>query len=130
MLEINMFRNNPELIRKDHDKRGLPHDAIEMVIALDQEWINLQHETNQLRAKKNAAARGIGAAKKAGDEEAAKRILAEVADLGSQITALEKKTDDAVAQRDSIRMSIPNILHEDVPKGADESGNTLSLIHI
>ena len=52
MLEINMFRNNPEMIRKDHDKRGLPHDAIEMVIALDQEWINLQHETNQLRAKK------------------------------------------------------------------------------
>ena len=129
MLEINMFRNNPELIRKDHDKRGLPHDAIEMVIALDQEWINLQHETNQLRAKKNAAARGIGAAKKAGDEEAAKRILAEVADLGSQITALEKKTDDAVAQRDSIRMSIPNILHEDVPKGADESGNTVHSVH-
>ena len=129
MLEINMFRNNPEMIRKDHDKRGLPHDAIEMVIALDQEWINLQHETNQLRAKKNAAARGIGAAKKAGDEEAAKRILAEVADLGSQITALEKKTDDAVAQRDSIRMSIPNILHEDVPKGADESGNTVHSVH-
>ncbi|MDP6187855.1 MAG: serine--tRNA ligase [Candidatus Poseidoniaceae archaeon] len=129
MLEINMFRNNPELIRKDHDKRGLPHDAIEMVIALDQEWINLQHETNQLRAKKNAAARGIGAAKKAGDEDAAKRILAEVADLGSQITALEKKTDDAVAQRDSIRMSIPNILHEDVPKGADESGNTVHSVH-
>ena len=129
MLEINMFRNNPELIRKDHDKRGLPHDAIEMVIALDQEWINLQHETNQLRAKKNAAARGIGAAKKEGDEDAAKRILAEVADLGSQITALEKKTDDAVAQRDSIRMSIPNILHEDVPKGADESGNTVHSVH-
>ena len=129
MLEINMFRNNPELIRKDHDKRGLPHDAIEMVIALDQEWINLQHETNQLRAKKNAAARGIGAAKKEGDEDAAKRILAEVADLGSQITALEKKTDDAVAQRDSIRMSIPNILHEDVPKGADESGNTVHRVH-
>ncbi|MDP6363159.1 MAG: serine--tRNA ligase, partial [Candidatus Poseidoniaceae archaeon] len=52
-----------------------------------------------------------------------------VADLGSQITALEKKTDDAVAQRDSIRMSIPNILHEDVPKGADESGNTVHSVH-
>ena len=129
MLEINLFRDNPDIIRKDHDKRGLPHDNIEKVIQLDQAWVNLQHQTNQLRATKNTAARGIGAAKKAGDEVEAKRILAEVADLGAQITELEKKTDDAVAQRDQIRMSIPNILHDDVPKGPDESGNTLHSVH-
>ncbi len=129
MLEINLFRNNPDIIRKDHDKRGIPHDNIEKVIELDQAWVNLQHQTNQLRATKNTAARGIGAAKKAGDEAEAKRILAEVADLGAQITELEKKTDDAVAQRDQIRMSIPNILHDDVPKGPDESGNTLHSVH-
>ena len=70
-------------IRKDHDKRGIPHDNIEKVIELDQAWVNLQHQTNQLRATKNTAARGIGAAKKAGDEVEAKRILAEVADLGA-----------------------------------------------
>lgn len=129
MLEINLFRNNPDIIRKDHDKRGIPHDNIEKVIELDQAWVNLQHQTNQLRATKNTAARGIGAAKKAGDELEAKRILAEVADLGAQINELEKKTDDALAQRDQIRMSIPNILHDDVPKGADESGNTLHSVH-
>ena len=129
MLEINLFRNNPEVIRNDHDKRGIPHDRIERVIELDQTWINLQHQTNELRAKKNTAARGIGAAKKSGNEEEAKRILAEVADLGSQIADLEKKTDTAVEERDNIRMSIPNILHEDVPKGADESGNTLHSVH-
>ena len=129
MLEINLFRNNPDIIRKDHDKRGIPHDNIEKVIELDQAWVNLQHQTNQLRATKNTAARGIGAAKKAGDEAEAKRILAEVADLGAQISELEKKTEDAVAQRDKIRMSIPNILHDDVPKGADESGNTLHSVH-
>ena len=129
MLEINLFRNNPDIIRKDHDKRGIPHDNIEKVIELDQAWVNLQHQTNQLRATKNTAARGIGAAKKAGDEAEAKRILAEVADLGAQISELEKKTEDAVAQRDKIRMSIPNILHDDVPKGADESGNTVHSVH-
>ena len=129
MLEINLFRNNPDIIRKDHDKRGIPHDNIEKVIELDQAWVNLQHQTNQLRATKNTAARGIGAAKKAGDEAEAKRILAEVADLGAQISELEKKTEDAVALRDQIRMSIPNILHDDVPKGADESGNTLHSVH-
>ena len=68
MLDMNLFRNEPDVIRKDHDKRGLPHDKIDQVIDLDQQWINLQHEANQLRATKNTAARGIGAAKKSGDE--------------------------------------------------------------
>lgn len=91
MLDINLFRNEPETIRKDHDKRGIPHDKIDQVIEFDQTWINLQHETNQLRAQKNTAARGIGAAKKSGDQEAAQRILAEVAELGAQIAEMEKK---------------------------------------
>ena len=129
MLDMNMFRNEPDVIRKDHDKRGIPHDNINQVIELDQEWINLQHETNQLRAMKNTAARGIGAAKKSGDEQAAQRILAEVADLGAQISEMGKKTDLAMAERDRLRMSIPNILHPDVPVGADESGNTQHSVH-
>ena len=107
MLDINLFRTTPEVIRKDHDKRGIPHDNIDRVIELDQTWINLQHETNQLRATKNAAARGIGAAKKSGDEAAAQRILAEVANLGAQISELERKTDEAVEERDRLRMRIP-----------------------
>jgi seryl-tRNA synthetase len=129
MLDMNLFRNEPDVIRKDHDKRGLPHDKIDQVIALDQQWINLQHEANQLRATKNTAARGIGAAKKSGDEQAAQRILAEVADLGSQITEMEKKTEQAMAERDRLRMSIPNIPHPDVPVGADESENTQLSVH-
>ena len=36
MLDINLFRTTPEVIRKDHDKRGIPHDNIDRVIELDQ----------------------------------------------------------------------------------------------
>ncbi|MBQ70852.1 MAG: serine--tRNA ligase [Euryarchaeota archaeon] len=129
MLDMQLFREQPELIRADHTKRGLPHDKIEDVINLDQTWRNLLHETDQLRREKNEAARGIGAAKKAGDNEAAEAILAQVADLGARISAMETKTNDAMAQRDKIRMSIPNILHVDVPEGADESGNTVHSTH-
>jgi seryl-tRNA synthetase len=129
MLDMQLFREQPELIRADHTKRGLPHDKIEDVINLDQTWRNLLHETDQLRREKNEAARGIGAAKKAGDNEAAEAILAQVADLGARISAMETKTNDAMAQRDKIRMSIPNILHVDVPEGSDESGNTVHSTH-
>jgi seryl-tRNA synthetase len=129
MLDINLFRNQPDVIRKDHDKRGISHEKIEQVIALDQQWVNFQHDANQLRAKKNTAARGIGAAKKSGDHQAAEKILAEVANLGEQISAIEKKTEEAVRQRDKLRMTIPNILHHEVPEGPDESGNTPHSVH-
>ena len=125
MLDIYLFRENHEIIRADHDKRGLPHDKIDRVIHFDKLWLSLQHQTNQLRQKKNTAAKGISEAKKAGDEAKAKAILSEVASLGKEISELEQQTEEALGQRDTIRMSIPNILHDAVPQGADESGNTV-----
>ncbi len=125
MLDIYLFREKHEIIRADHDKRGLPHDKIDQVIHFDKLWLSLQHQTNQLRQKKNTAAKGISEAKKAGDEVKAKAILAEVASLGKEISELEQQTEEALGQRDTIRMSIPNILHDAVPQGADESGNTV-----
>ena len=125
MLDIYLFREKHEIIRADHDKRGLPHDKIDRVIHFDKLWLSLQHQTNQLRQKKNTAAKGISEAKKAGDEAKAKAILSEVASLGKEISELEQQTEDALTQRDTIRMSIPNILHDAVPQGADESGNTV-----
>ncbi|MEC7097034.1 MAG: serine--tRNA ligase [Candidatus Thermoplasmatota archaeon] len=129
MLGIHMFRDNHELIRADHDKRGLSHDKIDQVIHFDQLWLSLQHQTNQLRQKKNTAAKGISEAKKSGDEDKAQAILAEIASLGKEISALEEKTQEALEQRDSVRMSIPNILHASVPQGEDESGNTTHSVH-
>ena len=64
MLDMNLFRNEPDTIRKDHDKRGISHEKIDKVIELDQLWINLQHDTNQLRAQKNTAARVLERQKK------------------------------------------------------------------
>ena len=125
MLDIYLFREKHEIIRADHDKRGLPHDKIDQVIHFDKLWLSLQHQTNQLRQKKNTAAKGISEAKKAGDEAKAKAILSEVASLGKEISELEQQTEEALGQRDTIRMSIPNILHDAVPQGADESGNTV-----
>ena len=120
-----MFRDNHEQIRADHDKRGISHEKIDQVIHFDKLWLNLQHQTNQLRQQKNTAAKGISEAKKSGDEAKAQAILAQVASLGAEISQLEAKTQEALEQRDSIRMSIPNILHSEVPQGADESGNTV-----
>lgn len=129
MLDIRMFRDHADVIRADHDRRGLSHDAIDEVIRLDEAWRKARFDADQLRRKRNEAARGIAAAKKAGDEEAFQRIKAEVDEIAAEIAALGEASDAHEAERDRLRMSIPNILHEAVPIGEDEGGNTQHSLH-
>ena len=125
MLDMRMFREHADVLRADHDKRDIPHDNIDSVIRLDEEWRQTRYDSDQLRKKRNEAARGIAAAKKSGDEAASKAIMAEVASIGSEIDALTEKADACLLERDSIRMRVPNILHESVPVGEDDQKNTL-----
>ena len=129
MLDISMFREHSDVIRADHDRRGLSHEAIDEVIRLDDEWRKARYDVDQLRKSRNDAARGIAAAKKSGDSEAADKILAEVADIGAQIDELSNLSDEYLANRDALRMSIPNILHDAVPIGEDDQKNTLLSMH-
>jgi seryl-tRNA synthetase len=129
MLDIDVFRNAADSVRADHARRGLPTDALEEVIELDESWRQKNHEADAVRRERNVAARGIAAAKKSGDAEAADRILAEVSNLGKRIEQIAQESDELLRQRDARRMRIPNILHPEVPVGADEEGNTLHSMH-
>ena len=129
MLDMSMFREHADVLRADHDKREMPHDNIDEVIRLDEEWRQARYDVDQLRKKRNEAARGIAEAKKSGDSAAADAILAEVASLGQEIDALSEKVDSCLAERDAIRMRVPNILHESVPVGEDDQKNTLHSLH-
>jgi len=129
MLDISMFREHSDIIRADHDRRGLGYENIDEVIRLDEEWRKARYEVDQLRKARNEAARGIAEAKKSGDSAAADKILAEVADIGAKIDELSDLSDEYLAKRDALRMSIPNILHAEVPIGEDDQKNTLHSMH-
>ena len=129
MLDMSMFREHADVLRADHDKREMPHDHIDEVIRLDEEWRQARYDADQLRKKRNEAARGIAEAKKAGDSAAADSILVEVASLGQEIDALSEKVDSCLSERDAIRMRVPNILHDSVPVGEDDQKNTLHSFH-
>jgi seryl-tRNA synthetase len=124
-----MFRENSDILRADHDKRKIPHDNLDEVIRLDDAWKQASYDSNQLRKSRNEAARGIANAKKSGDDEAVKRIMAEVSSIGAKIEELTTESDNYLKQRDSIRMRVPNILHESVPIGEDDQKNTLHSLH-
>ena len=129
MLDMKMFRENSDILRADHDKRKIPHDNLDEVIRLDDAWKQASYDSNQLRKSRNEAARGIANAKKSGDAEAVKRIMAEVSSIGAKIEELTTESDNYLKQRDSIRMRVPNILHESVPIGEDDQKNTLHSLH-
>ena len=129
MLDMSMFREHADVLRADHDKREMPQDHINEVIRLDEEWRQARYDADQLRKKRNEAARGIAEAKKSGDSAAADSILVEVASLGQEIDALSEKVDSCLSERDAIRMRVPNILHDSVPVGEDDQKNTLHSFH-
>ncbi len=129
MLDIAMFRDQSDLIRADHDRRGIPHDSIDEIIRLDEEWRKSQYDADQIRRERNTAAKGIAEAKKAGDSASADSIIAEVANLGNRISELGAYADECLEKRDSLRMRVPNILHPDVPVGEDDQKNTLHSLH-
>ena len=126
---MRMFRELADVIRADHDRRGISHDLIDQVISLDKEWKDLRYKVDQIRRQRNEAAREIAAAKKAGDTQEVEKILSQVANLGAQIEELGTTADETEKNRDRIRMKIPNILHESVPIGDDENGNTSHSMH-
>ena len=56
VLDIAMFRENADMIRADHDRRGISHDSIDEIIRLDEEWRKAQYDTDRIRRQRNSAA--------------------------------------------------------------------------
>ena len=129
MLEMMMFRENANILRADHDKRKISQENIDEVIRLDNAWKQASYDSDLLRKSRNEAARGIANAKKSGDSESVKKIMDEVSSIGTRIEELTKISDDYLKQRDTVRMRVPNILHESVPIGEDDQKNTLHSLH-
>ena len=129
MLDMMMFRENANILRADHDKRKISQENIDEVIRLDNAWKQASYDSDLLRKSRNEAARRIANAKKSGDSESVKKIMDEVSSIGTRIEELTKISDDYLKQRDTVRMRVPNILHESVPIGEDDQKNTLHSLH-
>ena len=123
MLDVRLLRENPDAIRKDLKKRGwlekLP--MVDEAIAADLEWRLTKKRVDDLRHSQNQITAEIASLKRAGKDP--KERLAEVKGIPQEIARLEKKADELQARVREILMSLPNILHESVPEGPDESGN-------
>src|SRR5512137_2980313 len=123
MLDIRFVRSNPEMVRADLRKRNdLEKLAwVEDLLDSDARSRELKIETDLLRQRRNTIAREINSARKAGQDAAS--LMAEAAQLPQRIKDNDAKRDEIAATIRNYLMRLPNILHESVPVGKDDTEN-------
>jgi seryl-tRNA synthetase len=122
MHDIKSIRDNPQAFDAGLARRGLkPLSA--SLLAIDEKRRAAILASEQAQARRNAASKEIGDAKKAKDETRAAKLMAEVAELKTtmpQLEAVAKAADEELATALS---AIPNLPLGEVPDGVDEHGN-------
>jgi seryl-tRNA synthetase len=122
MHDIKWIRENPEAFDRGLARRGLAPEAARL-IAIDERRRATIVKAEQAQARRNAASREIGEAKKAKDEARAQALMAEVNALKVSIPALEAEEKTASGELDEALSWIPNLPLDEVPDGADERAN-------
>jgi seryl-tRNA synthetase len=122
MHDIRFIRDNPDAFDRALARRGLPPQAARL-IALDEKRREKILAAETAQARRNAASKDIGEAKKAKDEERAKGLLAEVAALKESIPALEADERKATEELNTALAEIPNLPLDEVPDGKDANDN-------
>ena len=125
MLDIKFVRENPDAVKENIKKKfqdaKLP--LVDEVIELDKQARVLQQEADELRAKKNAIAKQIGALMAQGKKEEAEEVKKEVAKNSARLAELEKQEPQVRKELKKKMMVIPNIIDPTVPIGKDDSEN-------
>jgi seryl-tRNA synthetase len=122
MHDIRFIRDNPDAFDRGLTRRGLEPLAGGL-IALDEKRRIAIQAAEAAQARRNAASKEIGEAKKARDEERAKGLLAEVAALKESIPALEAAEKKATEELNAVLAEIPNLPLDEVPDGKDSNDN-------
>jgi seryl-tRNA synthetase len=122
MHDIKWIRENPDAFDRALARRGLPGEA-QRLISIDERRRAVIAKLEHAQARRNAASKEIGAAKKNKDEAAAATLMAEVADLKAAIPAMEAEGKSVSDELEKALAQIPNLPLAEVPDGADEHGN-------
>jgi seryl-tRNA synthetase len=122
MHDIRFIRDNPDAFDRGLTRRGLEPQATRL-IALDETRRAAIQAAEAAQARRNAASKEIGEAKKAKDEARANALLGEVAVLKDSIPALEAAEKKATEELNAALAEIPNLPLDEVPDGKDANDN-------
>jgi seryl-tRNA synthetase len=125
VLNIKLIREHPEIVRNDLKKRG-DLEKIKMLddlIEYDEQWRRLLTKVNELRHSRKVLTAEIASLKKR--RENASRQMEEAKKIPQDIKKMEQQVEEYKEKVDLILLRLPNLLHESVPFGKDESENVV-----
>jgi seryl-tRNA synthetase len=122
MHDIKWIRDNPDAFDRALARRGLEGQARQL-IEIDERRRTAIQKAEAAQARRNAASREIGAAKKSDDQAAAGKLMAEVAALKDAIPQLEAEEKKLSADLEKALAQIPNLALDEVPDGKDTDDN-------
>jgi len=122
MHDIKAIRDNPEAFDKALGRRGLAGLSSSLIARDEKRRVAIQ-ASEQAQARRNAASKEIGEAKKAKDNARADALMVEVGELKTRLPQLEAEVKQAEDELKKELAQIPNLPLDEVPEGADEHGN-------
>jgi len=125
MLDINLVRNNPELVKENIRKKFQDHKLVlvDEVIELDKAYRAAIQKADSLRGQVKTVSKQIGALMGKGQKEEAEAAKAQVAAIKAELAEIEVKETELQAEVRNRMLVIPNIIDESVPVGKDDSEN-------
>ena len=125
MIDINLIRENPTLVKENMKKKfqdekvGLVDEAYK----LDKDYREVVTRASEIRSLRNKYSKEIGALMREGKRDEAEEIKAKVTSMAEELKDLEVKEEEYGKELKEIMMKIPNIIHDSVPIGKDDSEN-------
>ena len=120
MLDIKFVRDNAELVLENLKNRHNPMN-LDRFMELEQQRRDIIAETETLKSQKNVVSKKISEMKK--NKENADEVILEMRQVGEKISQLDKRLRDIQEELHDILLRIPNMCHESVPVGNDDSDN-------
>jgi len=120
MLDLDLIRDDPERVRDALQKRNDDPSRVDAVLSLDVQRRELLQQVETLRAERNAVSKQIGRMKDPAERQAR---IEEMRAVGDKISALDQDLREIESKFYEKQLWIPNIPHESVPVGADETHN-------
>jgi seryl-tRNA synthetase len=125
MIDIKLIRENPELVKKNIQRKPLRGDIriVDEVSELDTKWRKEKKKVDDLRAERNKISDSINELVKNGKKSEAKNLILKAKEIPEKITKSEAKAKKLKEKIDIIMTKIPNIIHDSVPMGKNDTEN-------
>ena len=120
MIDPKLLRSDPDAVARNLARRGYKLD-VEALKALEDQRKPFQVELDRLRSERNANAKAVGMAKGRGEDVAP--LIAKGEQLTQGLAKAEEDLTAVQAELEQWQLGLPNLLHESVPDGKDETGN-------